>query len=469
MSDDDRRDDEDSKDTDKPDLPESNFEKGPTAEILDFASLSDRLRTKYEEEKEKAGDKADAQVVGKRALKAVLGIRKSADVIADLADEVDLLFHTPDGTAYADVFVDFHRETHPVQGKRFEQYLRYRYWLSEKEAPSAEAIRNGIAMAAARALYEGPEVPVHVRTAECDNGDIYIDLADEAWRAVKVTKKGWKIVTNPDVRFRRSNGMLPIPDPIRGGSVDALRPFINCNDENFVLIVSWLVAAMYPKGPYPILSLHGEAGSAKTTMARVLRSLVDPSTASVRSLPKDERDLVVSANASYVVSFDNVSRVSNWLSDALCRLSTGGGWAARQLFTDLDVVILDITRPCILNGVPDFVERGDFADRVLRVTLEPIPDDKRAYEADIYRAVDDIASGVFGALLDALVVSLKRSHDVKLKTKPRMADFARRIVAAESVLPWRAGEFMRSMAVVDRRRLNRCWRPTWSPSRCAHS
>jgi hypothetical protein len=71
--------------------------------------------------------------------------------------------------------------------------------------------------------------------------------------------------------------MLPIPAPERGGSIEALASFLNLPCRNdFVLIIAWLLAALRFGGPYPLLAISGEQGSAKTVLSKLLKSLVDP-------------------------------------------------------------------------------------------------------------------------------------------------------------------------------------------------
>lgn len=137
------------------------------------------------------------------------------------------------------------------------------------------------------------------------------------------------------MKFRRPKGMRPLLEPVSGGSIDDLRPFVNVAiEQDWMLLVAWLLAALRPQGPYPLAVLHGEQGAAKTTTARVLRALVDPNLAPMRSEPRDPRDFMISASNGWVVAFDNLSKIDAGLSDALCRLSTGGGFATRTLFTN---------------------------------------------------------------------------------------------------------------------------------------
>src|SRR5262249_23050574 len=174
------------------------------------------------------------------------------------------------------------------------------------------------------------------------------------------------------VRFRRAPGMLPLPEPRSGGSVADLRSFLNVKSEDdFELALAWLLAAMRDRGPYPVLALMGEQGSAKSTFATILRSLIDPNTAALRALPRPDRDLLISAANGWIVGYDNVSRIPSWLSDALCRLATGGGFSTRKLYTDDEEALFSAQRPVVLNGIEDFVNRADLADRTIFLTLDP--------------------------------------------------------------------------------------------------
>jgi hypothetical protein len=139
------------------------------------------------------------------------------------------------------------------------------------------------------------------------------------------------------VRFRRAAGMKPLPMPLPGGSVETLRSFLNVRTDNdFVLVVAWVLAILRNRGPYPIIVLSGEQGSAKSTFTAILRALIDPNTAPLRALPREDRDLFIAASNGHVLAFDNVSGLPAWISDTLCRLATGGGFAVRQLYTDQD-------------------------------------------------------------------------------------------------------------------------------------
>jgi hypothetical protein len=270
---------------------------------------------------------------------------------------------------------------------------------------------------------------------------LYLDLGDETWRAVEIDAIGWRVIDNPPVRFRRAAGMQTLPMPVSGGSVEMLRSFLNVKtDADFVLVVAWALAVLRNRGPYPVIVLSGEQGSAKSTFSAILRALLDPNTAPLRALPREDRDLFIAASNGHVLAFDNISGLPSWISDTLCRLATGGGFAVRQLYTDQDEVLFDAARPVMLNGIEDIVTRPDLADRAVFLTLEPIPEERRRPEQELWASFEVERPRVLGVLLDAVVVGLKRLPETRLERLPRMADFALWATACETAL-WPAGTF----------------------------
>ncbi len=359
-------------------------------------------------------------------------------------------FHTPAGDAYATVPVGDHRESHPVKSKGFRRWLVRQYFEQYDRPPGAQALQDALGLLEARAQFDGTEREVHVRIAEYDDA-IYVDLANEQWEAVEINRSGWRVVSSEatPVRFRRPRGMLRLPTPARDGSIEQLRKFINIGGEDLAgwrLLVAWLIQALRPTGPYPVLIFQGEQGSAKSTVERLLRALVDPSTAPLRTTPRNERDLIIAATNSWCVAFDNISTLAPWCSDALCRLSTGGGFSARELYTDSEEVLFDATRPVILNGITDVATRPDLLDRALIVPLPPIPEEGRTPEAELWRNFDRERPAILGALFDAVADALGAVQSVRLEGLPRMADFAVWATAAENSLGWEPGSFLRAYA-----------------------
>ena len=358
-----------------------------------------------------------------------------------------VLFHTPAGDGFADVLVNGHRETWKVRSRGFRLWLIHQYHKQVDGAPNAEAMGAAILTVEARARFDGSECPLYVRVGGID-GRIYIDLGDASWQAVEIDEHGWRVIPEPPVRFHRSTGIRPLPVPVHGGKLDELRPFLNLkkkdeDDSQFVLLVAWLLAALSLDGPYPVLGIAGEQGTAKSTLSAILRRLIDPNAAPLRALPREDRDLFIAATNAYLLVFDNVSGLLFWISDTLCRIASRGGFAVRSLYTDGDEVLFNEARPIVLNGIEDIITRPDLADRSLFVTLEKIEKKSRRAEKQLWAVFEKARPRILGALYDGVSHGLSRQSSTKLSELPRMADFALWATACETAF-WKSGTFWKA-------------------------
>ncbi len=344
-------------------------------------------------------------------------------------------FFDPTGAVYARFPGAKRREVAEVSSLEFSQWGADRFYGLAGMVPSETARRAALGVVEAEARQRGEVWPVFIRVGQ-EGEVIYCDLADDAGRVIEVTVSGWRVIVDPDVPlFLRSRAMEPLPVPEPGERLDQLlQPLVNVGPEELYLICFWLLAVARPQGPLPVLVLTGEPGAGKSTTARLLRWLLDPRRPDLLAEPRDVRDLMVIARRSWVLAFDNLSRVDPWLSDALCRLSTGGGFSTRRLFTDADEAIFDAVRPVILTSIGDVVARSDLLDRSLVLRLPPIPDSQRRTEADFWRDAAALRPRVLGAVLDAVAVALQRVSSVSRWGLPRMADFCVWSLAAAPAL-----------------------------------
>jgi hypothetical protein len=365
--------------------------------------------------------------------------------LAQLAEAVDC-FHAPDGEPYATVPVQEHWATWPLRSRGFRDWLAYGYFRREGTLPSAEVLQKALRVLEGKALFEGPEEAVFVRLAERDDA-IYLDLANAAWEAVEVTAQGWQLVTRPPVKFLRRRGMRPLPCPAAGGALDDLRRLVNVRgDADWQILIGWLLAAFRPRGPYPVLHLHGDQGATKSTLARLLRALIDPNQAPLRAEPRSVHDLMIAAANAWVLAFDNLSQLPPWLSDAFCRLATGGGFGTRALYTNQEEVLFDAQRPVLLTGIEEMATRGDLLDRALLVELPDLSAEKRRSEDEFWHAFEAVRPCILGALLDAVSAALRQLPTVQVQTLPRMADFATWVTAAAPALGWADQDFLGAYA-----------------------
>ncbi len=366
-------------------------------------------------------------------------------IVALVRDAGVELWHAGEA-AFATVPRGEHVEHWPVRSRAFRGWVAHRFFEQTKSVPNAEAMQAALSVIEGAARFDGPERTAAVRVAEHDGG-VFIDLADDEWRVVRVTAAGWQLVRDCPVRFIRRHGMLPLPVPERGGAIGELRRFVNlAADSDWALLVGYLVCSLRPRGPYPVLVVTGEQGSAKSTACRLIRALIDHNAAPLHAAPRDTRDLAIAANNAWVIALDNVSHLPDWLSDAICRLATGGGFSTRTLYTDDEETIFDAQRPVIINGIGDFVTRGDLADRTVALSLPRIEEDRRRPESELWADFTAARPRLPGALLDAVACALRRLPGVRLPRLPRMADAALWATAAEPALGLPDGAFLRAYA-----------------------
>lgn len=362
------------------------------------------------------------------------------DTLIGMTEFCDL-WHDANRIAYASFPVNAHRENWPIRSRDFRMWLSGQFYEATGGAVGGQALEDGIRILEARAVNNGPQADCFIRVGQ-QGGNLYLDLCHDDWRAIEITSTGWRVIEKPNVKLMRSAAMRSLATPERDGMVEELRRFVNVGDDDFMMVVAWLVAALRHCGPYPILVLNGEQGSGKSVISRMLRSLVDPSAAPIRAVPKDDRDLVVSAGNSWVLAFDNLSAVPAWLSDALCRLATGSGFATRMLHTDNAEAIFEAARPIILNGIPSLTDRPDLADRALTIHLKAIPDGERRPEDELLAEFEAARPRIIAALMDAVAAALRNVGKVKIERSPRMADFVKWVTAAEPGLGWEPGVFL---------------------------
>lgn len=349
------------------------------------------------------------------------------------------LFHTADGRAYARIPIGDHDETWAIRSSGFRKLLNHQFYQSKRCLPSAKDFDTALDTLEAQATYDGSEEKVHLRVAEL-NDRIYLDLCNSKWQVIELDKSGWRVIDNPPVNFRRAPGMAQLPIPYRGGSIKRLHWFVNVSDEHFVLLVSAVLHYFRTHGSYPIVAFIGEQGTAKSTTTRTVRNLVDPNASPLRALPRELRDLAIAANNGHLLAFDNISGISAQMSDALCRLSTGGGYSIRQLYKDEDEMVFDGKRPILLNGIEDMIDKPDLADRAIFIELELITAEMRRTEVELGSEFEKAWPEILGALLDGVVHGLSKLPNVQLSHLPRMADFAKWAAACETAF-WPSGTF----------------------------
>lgn len=359
--------------------------------------------------------------------------RPQAAVLTDIG-KTHHLFHDEGG----DPFVKVGGGAYLVTGVEYRELLAREYYRLTGKGANRNAIADAVNTLSAIAKFDGPQEPVFLRVGEHDEC-IVIDGGGSDWGGYIVRPGRWERVGRLPVHFRRAGKPLPLPIPTTP-DFSRLWRHVNAAPEHRVLVAGFLLGALRPRGPFPALALVAEQGSGKSHASRTLKALTDPSASPLRSPPREERDLLVAATNSWVLAVDNLSGIDHQLSDALCRLATGGALAGRRLYSDTDEILIELQRPVILNGIDDIATRPDLAERCLHIALPPIRE--RVTEADLQEAWREDAGAIFAALLDGLALALERVELMELGSLPRMADFARFAAAGMPALGFTEQEFI---------------------------
>jgi len=366
--------------------------------------------------------------------------REAAEVIVTDVRETCEVWCDPHGEVWADVEIRGRQETVGIRSRSFVRWLRST--LRERGYPPQKkaAINLAIDELDSWGAMSGARCTQHLRVAHHD-GRVYIDLADEQGRVVEVARSGWDVLEQEaPVRFGRGPTTMPLPVPLRGGSVDELRPLVNAtDDDHWMLMVGFLVGC-FGRGPFPLLCLQGEGGRGKSTTMETLRTMVDPDRICRASRPNSVRDLMVAGQKRWVLSYDNLSGLSAAMSDAFCVLATGGASSERKYYTNSDEVVHERMAPAMCSGIDDIATRGDLVRRSITLDLPKLTN--VVPEAVLWECIREAAPRVLGVLLDAVQCALQ-----DIDATPRsssvvsMADHVAWVEAAASALGWHPGAY----------------------------
>jgi hypothetical protein len=346
-------------------------------------------------------------------------------------------FKTPDGVVYADITKEGRRETVAVRSTEFSKHLRAELYKGFQTSTNSDAMSQAVATLEAIATQQEVERAVCNRVAK-DGGDIYIDLAANDWKAVKVTPEGWDVVSDYPVRFRRG-GAAKMPEPIKGGDLEDFRALCQLDQDTWVKVLCWMVQAMMPSKEYPVLIVGGVRGSGKSTITAAIKQLIDPTFPLTRGNVGDIRAFAIHASKRHTIAIDNLSGLTAEQSDILCRASTGSGHAERTLHTDDDERVFEFTNPLILNGIGSIASRDDLLNRAIGVSLQQPA--TKVSQQEFTDRLTTILPGVLGSMFDLISEVLAYWPSVKgtYKGKERFSGFMEVSLAVEKAMGWESG------------------------------
>ncbi len=349
--------------------------------------------------------------------------QSQATMLVDFVDEHAELFHDQNANVYAQDRTT--GEIRRLDSMQFRDWLLASFYDLTNKALRDQSMREALSTLSGLARFKGKCHEVFIRVAQHENA-YYLDLAESGnSRAVKIAAGSWEIINQPPVRFLRPETLRALPEPFSGGNLSELWALVNVPENAQLLCIAWLIECLRPDTPFPLLELIGEQGSAKSTTQEILRRLIDPNACNLRGAAKNTEDVFISAISNWFVSYENISHLSPAMQDALCILSTGGGFAKRKLYSDIDESVIVVKRPIILNGISAAVTAQDLIDRTLSIEMPIIM--ARTETTALWHKFETLHGRLLGALFDIMADALARLPSIQIPTKncPRLIEFAR--------------------------------------------
>jgi energy-coupling factor transporter ATP-binding protein EcfA2 len=332
----------------------------------------------------------------------------------------------------------------PIGGPEFRRLMMSRaYGLTRTVVPPS-AITLVISNLEAQAVISGQKIQLAVRFKRRGNSLLF-DLCDSRGRYVRIRDGKWEVRLPGKPIFARYTHQLPIPIPKAGGDVQEIFDYVNVVGlDQQLSLLAWLGAAFVADVPRPILHLSGPQGSGKSTIGKMLRSLVDPSKVLMVNLPTNPTDLALILQQNALPFFDNLTWINPRVSEMLCSSVSGGGSVKRRLYTDDGAVIFNFMRPIITTAINTPTAAPDLLDRFVSIRSD-IPKVRRT-EAQLWEKFNAARSHILGGLLDVLARATNIIHKIQYRESARMADFAHWGTAITVALGYKADQFNDALA-----------------------
>jgi hypothetical protein len=312
-------------------------------------------------------------------------------------------------------------ETFRAPSKEVMARIKHKFFLVRKYMPSAGLIKIVFEIQESRARFDGLTIKLFNRVGSTI-GHIFYDMGDN--RFVKITPTCWEVVSSFPL-FRRFKHQQQQTDPVSGGNPWLLFKYLPIPEEHQLIILVYIVALFIPEIAHPILSICGDKGSAKSFVSNTINRLVDPTLTEKVIQPKNERDLIQTLRQKYLTVLDNISVISDRVSDILCQVCTGTSISYRKLYTDDGENIAQFRHAVIINSIGMPIINADLMDRSIILKLTRIPDSQRKPEQDILVGLEACRPEILGGIFDTIAKAMAIYPILTIKELPRLADFAK--------------------------------------------
>lgn len=366
-------------------------------------------------------------------------------LLRDIEEEQHTFYHDRAETPYVCVTQEGIIQYMEVYGADYKRHIRYMYYDRYQRAVPKEALQQVQDTLAVKAQIEGKEITPAYRCAYQD-GKIYYYLADREQTVICIDENGYRVIAESPVPFIKKQNMSEQVLPKR--AKDTLKKlgmkywqFATPDDRilHWILLISRFIA----EGSQPLIYYFGDRGSAKSTSMRLDKMIVDPSEIDIKALPKSISDAVAAVSNQYMVSFDNVSRISDELSDIFCIVATHGYYSKKMLYSNNQEFAIKLNARVSFSGITNLSTKPDLIDRIVCLKLNRIDSSNRRTEEKIMKEFQTDLPYILDKIFRILSKAIPIYNDLKLERLPRMADFAKWGYAIAEALGYGGERFLR--------------------------
>lgn len=366
-------------------------------------------------------------------------------ILKDIEEEQHIFYHDRSETPYVSVINDGIRQYMEVYGNDYKKYIRYMFYDRYQKAVPKDALQRVLDTLAVKAQIEGKEITVAYRCAYHE-GKIFYYLADREQTVICIDEEGYSVIAESPVPFIKKQNMseqvLPQESDISLRKL-GMRYWKFATKEDRILHWVLLATRFISEGSQPLIYYFGDRGSAKSTSMKMDKMIVDPSEIDIKALPKNIADVIASVTNQYMVCFDNVSQISDELSNIFCIVATHGYYSKRKLYSNNEECAVKLNARVSFSGITNLSTKPDLIDRLVCLKLNRIDSSDRRTEDEIMGSfkidLPYILDGIFRTLSRAIPIY----ENLNLKHLPRMADFAKWGYAIAEALGYGGDRFMK--------------------------
>jgi len=120
-----------------------------------------------------------------------------------------------------------------------------------------------------------------------------------------------------------------------------------------------------------------------------------------------------------------VTRITQEVSDTLCKAITGANNQRRELYSNSDETILAYKRKLVINGIVPNLDYPDLQDRIILYDKKHISENERlteeAFEVEFEKLLKFVLGNIFSVLSQA--IGLYDTVKTQIRPRTRLADF----------------------------------------------